>query len=67
MERLTGSLTKLADLAQGRLFWDSNSFEEYAIACDMAGAECLFDQENFDSIHEIFNSILEKHGRVNSL
>lgn len=45
---------------QSKLFWDSQSFEEYAVKCDIEGLTRLFDKESFDSMHGFLDLAIER-------
>lgn len=48
---------------QSKLFWDSQSFEEYAVQCDIEGLTRLFDKETFDSMHGFVDIEIERIAR----
>ncbi len=38
------------DIANGRLFWQCESYDEYRLHCTVEGVEALYTREEFDSM-----------------
>lgn len=47
------------DIINGRIFWSSDSYEEYRMKCDIEGIEAIFSRSDFESMHQYASKPIE--------
>lgn len=52
------------DIANGRLFWQCETYDEYRLNCTIEGVEPIFTKDEFESMKKSYISSIDADGYI---